>query len=124
MPNWFYRLHYTSDSTPNDDRDGQTSGINLVTDLCILRAAEDSDTGHDLSSASLWLSKYEQFLFNFLRKNHKSKFVEKYLHVSTTTILHKLVFISLLSLWIDLDYRFHSWREYKMFMVLWCKEFA
>nr|CAH8847378.1 unnamed protein product [Trichobilharzia regenti] len=87
MPNWFYRLHYTSDSTPNDDRDGQTSGINLVTDLCILRAAEDSDTGHDLSSASLWLSKYEQFLFNFLRKNHKSKFVEKYLHFVETALV-------------------------------------
>ncbi|CAH8847245.1 unnamed protein product [Trichobilharzia szidati] len=87
MPNWFYRLHYTSDSTPNDDRDGQTSGINLVTDLCILRAAEDSDTGHDLSSTSLWLSKYEQFLFNFLRKNHKSKFVEKYLHFVETALV-------------------------------------
>ncbi|CAH8562407.1 unnamed protein product [Heterobilharzia americana] len=87
MPNWFYRLHQISNTQPSYDEDPQTSGINLVSDLCILRASEDSDNDHDLLSSSFWLLKYEEFLFNFLRKHHQSKFVEKYLHFVETALV-------------------------------------
>ncbi|CAH8541947.1 unnamed protein product [Schistosoma guineensis] len=89
MPNWFYKLHQTNPEANHDNDDNaQTSGINLTSDLCILRAAEDSDNDdHDLTISSSWLLKYEEFLFNFLRKHHKSKFVEKHLHFVETALV-------------------------------------
>ncbi|CAH8557318.1 unnamed protein product [Schistosoma rodhaini] len=90
MPNWFYKLHQTNPEPSHDNNNGdtQTSGINLTSDLCILRAAEDSDNDdHDLIISSSWLLRYQEFLFNFLRKHHKSKFVEKYLHFVETALV-------------------------------------
>ncbi|CAH8525754.1 unnamed protein product [Schistosoma mattheei] len=89
MPNWFYKLHQTNpEANHNNDDNAQTSGINLTSDLCILRAAEDSaNDDHDLTISSSWLLKYEEFLFNFLRKHHKSKFVEKHLHFVETALV-------------------------------------
>ncbi|CAH8558335.1 unnamed protein product [Schistosoma rodhaini] len=90
MPNWFYKLHQTNPEPSHDNNNGdtQTSGINLTSDLCILRAAEDSDNDdHDLTISSSWLLRYQEFLFNFLRKHHKSKFVEKYLHFVETALV-------------------------------------
>ncbi|CAH8501125.1 unnamed protein product [Schistosoma turkestanicum] len=89
MPNWFYRLHQTNPeaSDVNGSIDAQTSGINLIYDLCILRAAEDSNNDDLTTSSSSWFIKYEEFLFNFLRKHHKSKFVEKYLHFVETALV-------------------------------------
>ncbi|TNN21264.1 Transforming growth factor-beta receptor-associated protein [Schistosoma japonicum] len=88
MPNWFYRLHQTNPETGDSDNYDQTSGINLVSDLCILRASENLEIDNDNSTLnSSWLLKYEEFLFNFLRKHHKSKFVEKYLHFVETALV-------------------------------------
>ncbi|XP_018651222.1 putative tgf beta receptor associated protein-1 [Schistosoma mansoni] len=90
MPNWFYKLHQTNPEPSHDNNNGDTqiSGINLTSDLCILRAAEDSDNDdHDLTISSSWLLRYQEFLFNFLRKHHKSKFVEKHLHFVETALV-------------------------------------
>ncbi|CAH8557337.1 unnamed protein product [Schistosoma rodhaini] len=103
MPNWFYKLHQTNPEPSHDNNNGdtQTSGINLTSDLCILRAAEDSDNDdHDLIISSSWLLRYQEFLFNFLRKHHKSKFVEKYLHY---VLLFQFVETALVKLYVRLQ---------------------
>lgn len=85
--NWFYRLYVTNEDRENLlSNTNQAHGINLVKDLCVLKASEldqEADEVDELKviDESIWTNKYDEFLFEFLSKYRQSSFIQPHIHV-------------------------------------------
>ncbi|KER23311.1 hypothetical protein T265_14673, partial [Opisthorchis viverrini] len=79
-PHWFYNL---SCQKPTDD---DSNNIRRVAELCLSHSI-DTKGQPNLAANATWTVRYEQFLFSFLQKHHKSKFTEKYMHLLETALV-------------------------------------
>ncbi|TPP64945.1 Transforming growth factor-beta receptor-associated protein 1 [Fasciola gigantica] len=93
QPDPFYQLIVTEPS--GTDQDGTEMSARSVTDLCLLhalreangRAMSTGDANPNPDVTSQWAARYDQFLFDFLQKHHKSRFTEFACHFLETALV-------------------------------------
>ncbi|KAG5446172.1 transforming growth factor, beta receptor associated protein 1 [Clonorchis sinensis] len=79
-PHWFYNL---SCQKPTDN---DSNNIRRVAELCLSHSI-DTKGQPNMAANATWTVRYEEFLFSFLQKHHKSKFTEKYMHLLETALV-------------------------------------